>query len=50
MLRYVNRTIVLAPPVNISQKDNKDKIKLNLLTTRQFSSEVTELNYAVINK
>lgn len=27
--------------------DIKDKIKLNLLTTRQFSSGVTELNYTV---
>ena len=27
--------------------DIKDKIKLNLLTTRQFASGVTELNYAV---
>ena len=27
--------------------DIKDKIKLNLLTTRQFTSGVTELNYIV---
>jgi hypothetical protein len=27
--------------------DIKDKIKLNLLTTRQFTSGVTELNYTV---
>ena len=33
--------------VDINPDSNRDKIKLKLLTTRQFTSGVTELNYIV---